>query len=652
MRFDDDAARRLKGPILVLGASGFVGANLMKRLTSVRDDVYGTAQRLPAWRLEGVPRERIVVADLLSPQSIPGLLDATAPKTVFNCLAFGAYPFETDAQRIYATNLTLAVRLVEALETRSIAAFVNCGSSSEYGLNGDAPREDAFLDPNSYYAASKCAAAHLIRYAGNVRRLPCAHLRLYSVYGPEEDASRLMPALMRASVDGAFPPFVSPDVCRDFVYCDDVTAALVAAADQMSPRIFGEAFNIGSGRTTTMRELATVAKSVFRLAGDPAFGSMQGRHWDTRRWSCDPAKAAAELGWRATTSLEDGLVRMRGWYEALRDRRVYEQVSKARRPDRKSSISAIIACYKDAQAVPIMCERLVATFTSLDLDYEIIFVNDGSPDDCEDVIKRLSAANRRVIGISHARNFGSQAAFRSGMQISTRAACVLLDGDLQDPPELIADFVAKWREGYDVVYGRRVHREAPFFMNVFYKLFYRVFNKMSYVSVPRDAGDFSLIDRQVVDWLLRFPERDLFLRGLRAFVGFKQAGVDYVRPERMFGRTTNSFLRNVGWAKKGILSFSNVPLNALTGISFMLVLLALLFACVQTLIRIIWPELTPNGLTTVILAVIGIGSLNLLGISIVGEYISKIFEEVKRRPHYIRKGVIRDGELLTHGVEP
>ncbi len=210
------------------------------------------------------------------------------------------------------------------------------------------------------------------------------------------------------------------------------------------------------------------------------------------------------------------------------------------------------------------------TFTDLNVDHEIIFVNDCSPDDSEEVIRSISRNDRRVLGISHSRNFGSQAAFRSGMEIATKNSCVLLDGDLQDPPELIEQFVAKWREGFDVVYGRRVKREAPLPMQIGYKLFYRLFDTFSYIKIPRDAGDFSLVDRRVVEAMLRFPERDLFLRGVRAYAGFRQVGVDYVRPERMFGRTTNSLLKNLGWAKKGILSFSYVPLDIMSSSAIIL----------------------------------------------------------------------------------
>jgi dolichol-phosphate mannosyltransferase len=231
------------------------------------------------------------------------------------------------------------------------------------------------------------------------------------------------------------------------------------------------------------------------------------------------------------------------------------------------------------------------------------------------------------------------------MEISTKNSCVLLDGDLQDPPELIEAMVEKWREGYEVVYGRRVKRQATLFMRTASKAFYRIFDYFSYVQIPHDAGDFSLMDKRVVDAILRFPERDLFLRGVRAYTGFKQIGIDYVRPKRVFGVTTNSFLKNIGWAKKGIYSFTYVPLDILSTAALILLGITGVLMCVQLLARLLFPQLAPRGITTLLMAVLFFGSLNLLAISIVGEYVAKIFEEVKRRPHFIRRSIIKDGEI-------
>ena len=171
-------------------------------------------------------------------------------------------------------------------------------------------------------------------------------------------------------------------------------------------------------------------------------------------------------------------------------------------------ISAIIACYRDEQAIPVMAERLIAVFQKIGMDYEIIFVNDGSPDNSQAVLESLAAQNKKIKVITHSRNFSSQNAFTSGLLRATGDACVMLDGDLQDPPELIEQFSQKWIEGYDVVYGTRTKRVMPLFWELGYKAFYRLFQKMAYIRVPVDAGDFSLIDRKVVNALNQLPERD------------------------------------------------------------------------------------------------------------------------------------------------
>ena len=304
-------------------------------------------------------------------------------------------------------------------------------------------------------------------------------------------------------------------------------------------------------------------------------------------------------------------------------------------------ISAIIACYKDAQAIPIMHERLTKVFKKIGIDYEIIFVNDGSPDNTEEVLRKIISKDSHVIGVNHSRNFSSQMAFTSGMEIARSDAVVLLDGDLQDPPEIIEKFYAKWKQGYDVVYGIRTKREAPLYMEIMYKLFYRIFHKMSYIKIPLDAGDFSLIDNKIVQILKTFPERDRFLRALRAWVGFKQTGIPYTRPERMFGKTTNSLLKNINWATKGIFSFSYVPLQIISLFSSFVFLISIIAIVYQLIARLVFNN-APEGITTALIIILFIGAIQLLGISVLGQYIGKIFEEVKQRPKYIIKDILRN----------
>ena len=307
---------------------------------------------------------------------------------------------------------------------------------------------------------------------------------------------------------------------------------------------------------------------------------------------------------------------------------------------RQRKISAIIACYRDEPAVPVMHARLTDVFRKIGIDYEIIFVNDASPDNAGAVLAALAARDPKVVVINHTRNFGSQNAFTSGMRLATGDAVVLLDGDLQDPPELIEQFHAKWLEGFDVVYGVRIKREATNFLRIAYKGFYRVFRAASYVPIPLDAGDFSLLDRRVVTALNSLPENNRFLRGLRAWVGFRQIGVPYVRPERMFGATTNNMLRNLGWARKGILSFSYVPLDCIVWLAFCTVGASLLAILTQVALRLLRPELVPEGISTIIVLILFLGGIQLLCLAIIGSYLAHIYDEVKRRPPYIVESIL------------
>ena len=643
--------RALRGPILVTGASGFIGANLFRAVAAVRSDVFAAVRRGKNWRLADVRDDQLVAVDLNDSASTKNLINGLQPQTIFDCAAYGAYSFEEDGGLIYQTNFQSIVNLLGLLEGRPFAAFVHAGSSSEYGTNCTAPAEDSACEPNSHYAVSKLAVANYLRFMGKQRSFPCVNLRLYAVYGPYEDTSRLIPALLRNALGGKLPPFVDPRTSRDFIHVDDVTAAFVQAATAMQPGIYGESFNIGTGTKTTIAELAATTRRVFNVASEPEYGSMEGRAWDLADWYADPRKAIAQLAWKPVIGLEEGLRSTAEWLNALTDAEHAAHTKKDPNAPRRS-ISAIIACYKDGEAIPVMYRRLTDTFRKLDIDYEIIFVNDCSPDDSARIIRELSESDPRVIGISHSRNFGSQMAFRSGMELSTKDGVVLLDGDLQDPPELIEQFYGCWEEGWDVVYGRRVKREMPWLWGLIYKLFYRIFAKFSYISIPHDAGDFSLMDRRVVGWLLNCPERDLFVRGLRAYVGFKQTGVDYLRPERMFGHSTNNLFKNIEWAKKGIFSFSNTPLTMLTTVGIVALGLSTLAAIVSALLRLFIPDIAARGATTLQILILMFGSANLFAIGLVGEYVAKIMAEVKGRPRLIRAALIRNGkttELLPDG---
>ena len=642
----DNKIKNLPGPILIIGASGFIGANLLHRVLRSRVDVVGTVFSGDSWRLTKVAAENIAFLNLQDPTSVRSVFYRVKPKTVFDCSSFGSYSFEDEIDRIHSTNYLSFIRVMEEMSEFDLSSYIHAGSSSEYGLYASSPPETHVLLPNSHYAVSKAAASHAIFYYGKVRKVPVVNLRLYSVYGPYEDSSRLIPVLCEQGLRGKLPIFASSGVTRDFVYVDDVIAAFTEAALRICPDIAGESFNIGTGIPTTLSVLAGMAKQLFNIHEEPVFSPREGRAWDVDNWYANTEKSKSMLGWTAKVRFEEGLILTCDWWKNNLVTADFSKLTKRLQTrNEKKSLSAIVACYKDAEAIPIMHERLVAVFSRLGLDYEIIFVNDNSPDNSTEIIRAISARDPQVIGITHSRNFGSQAAFRSGMELASKESCVLLDGDLQDPPEIIEEFVQEWHKGADVVYGRRIKREMPILLETCYRVFYRIFAAMSEVAIPKDAGDFSLMDRSVVYWMLECQERDAFLRGLRAYVGFKQVGVDYTRPERMFGVSTNNWIKNIGWAKKGLFSFSRIPLHMLTATGGIASIFTVLLAIVSIILRVLEPDSVPKGITFISLLIMFFGSFAILGIGLLGEYIGKIFEETKARPAFIRRSLIVRGDI-------
>ena len=643
--------QQLKGPIVVFGASGFIGANLFEQLYRVRKDVYAlTHDATKAWRLKllDVPAENIVHCDILSNTSVKDVFERYKPRTIFNLAAYGAYSKQKNVGLTYETNVIGTVNILENCSTEMV--YIHAGSSSEYGFNCTAPKETDRVEPNSHYAVSKVSAAYTLEYYARLHGLNTLNLRLYSIYGGWEEPDRLIPRLVEECRKDKLPPLVSPDISRDFVYVDDCVEAFVLAALRVNEAIRGRSYNIATGQKTTMRELVDVARQTFAVKQEPVWGSMNNRNWDLAEWYGNPDAAEADLGWKARTSLSDGLRQTAEWQVSHQ----YEDrvLPAFQTPTLNPVISPIIACYKDAQAIPFMYERLVKTFNEMKVRYEIIFVNDNSPDNTDEVLAEICAKDPNVIAIKHSRNFGSQSAFLSGMEISTGDAVVLMDGDLQDPPEVIPQFYEKWQQGYDVVYGVRIQREMPAHVHFFYKQFYRLFRRTAYINIPVDAGDFSIIDRKVVRELVNLPETEQFLRGLRAWVGFKQTGVDYVRPERMFGVSTNNWTKNIWWAKKAIFSFSFAPLELMTYAGFVLTGLSMLGIVWQIVARLLnFDPNTPYGISTVLVLIMFFGGINLLGISFLGEYISKIFEETKKRPKFIRTMVRKGPQVYKTAAE-
>ena len=302
----------------------------------------------------------------------------------------------------------------------------------------------------------------------------------------------------------------------------------------------------------------------------------------------------------------------------------------------KPELSVVVPLFNEEGNVAELVRRIHGILAALPgrPTFEMCFVNDGSSDGTLARLEQIAQTYHGVVIVNLSRNFGHQIAATAGLDVASGDAVVLMDGDLQDPPELIADFVGKWREGYDVVYAvRRTRRGESMFKLVTAKVFYRVIKAMTNVSIPVDTGDFRLMSRRVIDALAQTRERHRFLRGLVSWVGYRQVGIDYDRAERHSGTTKYPFSKMLKFAIDGITSFSQIPLRISTYLGFATSTFAFIYAVIVLALE--FAHMNFPGYTSTMLAILFIGGIQLVGIGILGEYVGRIYDEIKARPLYL-----------------
>lgn len=308
-------------------------------------------------------------------------------------------------------------------------------------------------------------------------------------------------------------------------------------------------------------------------------------------------------------------------------------------------LSVVVPCFDEAVVIAETHRRLAAALRAIPLTRaEILYVDDGSRDGTIELLRGIAASDPTVRVLSLSRNFGHQVALSAGLEHATGDVVTVIDADLQDPPEVIAEFVAKWREGWDVAYGVRRQRDGETgFKLATAHLFYRLISVLSRVDIPADAGDFRLLDRQVVDALLAMPERDRFVRGMVSWVGFRQVAVPYDRAARAGGETKYPLRKMVHFALDGIFSFSPQPLRLATYFGFFASGLAVVGVFYAFFLRLLTASVVP-GWATLLIAVLFLGGVQLVSLGIMGEYVARIYGQVKARPLYL----VRE----TVGFEP
>ena len=300
---------------VLTGATGFVGANLARRLLHDGHEVHLLVRHgYASWRIEEIRTHALVhEVDLADEGSLRALMRRLHPDWVFHLAAYGGYASQADLARMVHTNFLATINLVQACLTVGFEAFVNTGSSSEYGWRAHPPAEVEPLEPNSHYALTKASATMFCRYTARSQRVRMPTLRLYSVYGPYEEPTRLLPTVIARGLAGALPALVDPDIARDFVYAEDVSSAYLLAAAHDDPEP-GAIYNVGTGVQTTLRQVVTIAQRTLGITTEPHWGSMPNRSWDTTTWVADNRKARRELGWQPQYTFEQGFCALVSWF--------------------------------------------------------------------------------------------------------------------------------------------------------------------------------------------------------------------------------------------------------------------------------------------------------------------------------------------------
>lgn len=313
-------------------------------------------------------------------------------------------------------------------------------------------------------------------------------------------------------------------------------------------------------------------------------------------------------------------------------------------PGPMPALSVVVPLYNEEDTVEELRRRLGAVLESVEPDYEVLLVNDGSRDGTAEALRSIAAPGSRWRAIHFSRNFGHQAAVAAGLRYATGRAVVVMDADLQDPPELLDTMLARWRDGYEVVYAQRISRERESMAKRGLAwLYYRTLRALSPVEIPSDTGDFCLMDRRVVDQLVALPERNRYIRGLRAWVGFRQTSVPFERAARFAGAPKYNFRKSLALGINGIISFSKAPLRLAIWLGLVVSLTSFILG-VYFIIEKLTTNLDVRGWASTVVIMLFLGGVQLLTIGIIGEYLSRIYDEVKQRPLY----VVRD----TDNTEP
>lgn len=577
--------------ILVTGGQGFIGSHLLNLLSAAKIPCKGlsSGRNTSSVRLTEKAKRNLYLCDLNNTNAVRAhLADVTH---VVHTATFGAYSWQEDTTDIYS-QVSQMQNLLTLCGDHKIESFIHLGSSSEYGVECKNASEQQIGQPNSLYSLAKIHCNDLVRYFGKNLNIPVLSLRLFSIYGPGENPKRLFPNICQSLLNRTELVFANPLVARDFVHVFDTLEMILLSLINIKPEDYGETYNICTGTQTSLKDLQILLSQEFAF-DQVTWSQSVGKKWDLENWYGNPEKTWQRFNWKPRITLVEGIKNTLSFYQKSPHLLQGELFLPHKR------ISIVAPCYMDLQSIPVLFDRIENVFKNLNYDFEFIVIDDRSPDGAFDKLTPLAMKDSRWVLAKHTRNFGSQSVFIHGLELATGEAVILLDGDLQDPPELIPSFIKQWEQGYDLCLGQRVSRAEGLLFSLQCKLFYRLWNWLAKIEIPLDCGDFGLISKPAALQIIKQRSRIQLWRSQRAFPQFKTAFIPYERPQRAFGQSTNSLKKLILWSLKfifstpnyialfylliGLITFSfNLPfyfwiLWLLVGVSLLLILLNLIY---------------------------------------------------------------------------
>jgi len=535
----------------------------------------------------------------------------------------------SDIEDLVHCNLSFSTQLLEAMKANNCTRLLNVGTAWQHWQNKD-------YSPVSLYAATKQGFEAILRYFIEARGLSAVTLKLTDTYGPHDSRAKLIPLLV-SMIDQPRELDLSPgEQFMDLVYIDDIVEAFcitLALLKEIAPGAYLD-YAVRSSDPLSLKDTIRTFESVANSQLLVNFGARPYR----QRELMAPWDGALLPNWSPRVSLAEGLkitIKERGG-------------GVASRPARRQLLSFVIPCFNEYPNIEPLCQRILGTCEALpDFEYEIVFVENGSSDASEKLIRDLHARDTRIKMVKLSRNFGYQGGISAGLHHSRGDWIVVLDGDQQDPPELVPEMIRKAQDGFDLVYGVRTKRRGSKLKTFLYRSFYQVYSLFADIDVPKDAGDFCVMHRKIVDALNNMPERQRFLRGMRTWVGFNQSPFPYIRDVRGEGLSKFNLPKMVALGLDGILSFSIVPLRLSIFAGMIICIAAFVLGGLHIASRLEnfitgTPTLflLPPGLTQIHVVLTLFFGATIFCIGILGEYIGRIYSEVKKRPLFIVDDIV------------